>query len=195
MIGMTRYAPPAIVFLFVIVCTLGWTAAPVPIGLSIARAAAAQVGTTVSYDPSYRRLPYPGGDVPLDRGVCSDVVVRAFRAIGVDLQVAVHEDMKGNFAKYPHLWGLRAPDPSIDHRRVPNLMTFLARKGKLQNQGTPYLPGDIVAWRLPNGLLHIGIVAEPRTRAGHQLVVHNIGRGAQLEDVLYSFEELGHYRW
>jgi uncharacterized protein YijF (DUF1287 family) len=164
-------------------------------GLAVARAAAAQVGTTLLYDSSYRRLTYPGGDVPRDRGVCSDVVVRAFRAIGIDLQVAVHDDMKRHFAAYPQLWGLRAPDPSIDHRRVPNLMTFFRRSGKRQRQGTPHQPGDIVAWRLPNGLHHIGVVAEPRAGAGHHLVVHNIGQGARLEDVLYSFKELGHYRW
>lgn len=166
-----------------------------PRGSAIARAAAAQVGVTLVYDPSYRTLDYPGGDVPRDRGVCSDVVVRAFRTIGVDLQVAVHEDMRRHFAEYPQLWGLRGPDRNIDHRRVPNLMTFLTRSGKRLGAGASYEPGDVLAWRLSNGLLHTGIVAEQRAPQGHRLVVHNIGGGAQLEDVLFAFEELGHYRW
>jgi uncharacterized protein len=170
-------------------------APPPSLGPAIARAAAAQVGVTVLYDATYRRLDYPGGDVPLDRGVCTDVVIRALRAVGVDLQVAVHEDMRRHFASYPQLWGLRGADRNIDHRRVPNLMTFMTRQGKRLAAGAGYEPGDVVAWRLPNGLHHIGIVAPPRTRQGHPLVVHNIGRGAQLEDVLHAFEELGHYRW
>jgi uncharacterized protein YijF (DUF1287 family) len=168
---------------------------PLPRGAAIARAAAAQVGVTVDYDPAYRRLDYPGGDVPRDRGVCTDVVVRALRAVGLDLQVAVHEDMRRHFAAYPQLWELRGPDRNIDHRRVPNLMTFFSRSGKRLRPGASYEPGDLVAWRLPNGLHHIGIVAEQRAPAGHRLVVHNIGSGARLEDVLFAFEELGHYRW
>lgn len=164
-------------------------------GLAVARAAAGQVGVTLVYDPSYRRLAYPGGDVPLERGVCADVVVRAFRAVGVDLQVALHEDMRRHFGEYPRLWGLRRPDPNIDHRRVPNLMTFFERRTKRLAAGSTYEPGDVVAWRLPNGLYHIGIVAEPGAPRGHHLMVHNIGQGARVEDVLYAFEELGHYRW
>lgn len=162
---------------------------------ALARAAQRQVGVTVSYDPAYRRLAYPGGDVPLDRGVCSDVVIRAFRSIGVDLQAEVHADMRQNFKLYPQLWRLRKPDPNIDHRRVPNLMRFLERTGKTRPLAGPYEPGDVVAWRLPNGLYHIGMVAEGRSRQGHPLVVHNIGQGAQVEDVLHAFEKLGHYRW
>jgi len=163
-------------------------------GLSIARAAAAQVGVTVYYDPAYRRLDYPGGDVPRERGVCSDVVVRALREVGVDLQVAVHEDMRQHFRDYPQLWGLRGPDRNIDHRRVPNLMRFFERQGKRIPPGAGYRAGDVVAWRLPNDLLHVGIVAEQRG-ARDPLVIHNIGQGAQLEDVLRSFDEIGHYRW
>jgi uncharacterized protein YijF (DUF1287 family) len=164
-------------------------------GSQIARAAASQVGVTVLYDPSYRRLGYPGGDVPLDRGVCADVVIRAFRAIGVDLQQAVHRDMRGHFGDYPQLWGLRKPDRNIDHRRVPNLMRFFERQGKRLSSGSHYQPGDVVAWRLPNGLHHIGIVAQERSPDGHPLVIHNIGQGTRLEDVLFAFTELGHYRW
>lgn len=163
-------------------------------GLSIARAAAAQVGVTVSYDSAYRRLDYPGGDVPRDRGVCSDVVVRAFREAGVDLQVAVHEDMQGHFRDYPQLWGLRGPDRNIDHRRVPNLMRYFERQGKRVAPGAGYRAGDVVAWRLSNGLLHIGVVAQERG-GRDALMVHNIGYGAQLEDVLRAYDEIGHYRW
>ena len=164
-------------------------------GAAIARAAEEQVGVTTRYDPAYRKLPYPGGDVPLDRGVCSDVLVRALRAVGVDLQVVVHEDMLGHFAEYPRRWGLEHPDPNIDHRRVANLMTFFSRRGKRLGAGAAYEPGDFVAWRLPNALLHIGVVADRRTGDGRPLVVHNIGEGARLEDVLHAFEEIGHYRW
>ena len=163
-------------------------------GLAIARAAAAQVGVTVHYDSSYRQLDYPGGDVPRDRGVCSDVVVRSLRAIGVDLQVEVHEDMQRHFRDYPQLWGLRAPDRNIDHRRVPNLMRYFERQGKRVSAGAGYRAGDVVAWRLSNGLLHVGVVAEERG-ARDPLMVHNIGYGARLEDVLRSFDEIGHYRW
>lgn len=160
-------------------------------------AAYAQVGVTLLYDPSYRRIAFPGGDVPLVRGVCSDVVVRAYRAIGVDLQRLVNEDMRRNFAAYPHLWGLAHADANIDHRRVPNLAVFFARHGgKLPVSGAAhdYRAGDIVTWRLPGGLAHIGLVAD-RSVDGRPLVVHNIGAGAQLEDVLFAFEITGHYRY
>ncbi len=162
----------------------------------IASAAMAQVGVTRVYDPSYVRLRYPGGDVPPGRGVCADVIVRAFRGIGVDLQVAVHEDMTRNFRAYPQMWGLRAADSNIDHRRVPNLMRFFDRRGKAAPIGTAYEPGDVVAWRLSNGLYHIGIVSTVRNEAGSDyLVVHNIGSGALNEDVLRAFQIIGHYRW
>lgn len=165
-------------------------------GVALARTAAAQVGVTLLYDPAYRRIDYPGGDVPADRGVCTDVVVRAFRALGVDLQREVHEDMRRSFAAYPQLWDLTGPDRNIDHRRVPNLMRWLERRGKGLPTGAQALPGDVIAWRLPNGLLHVGIVAEELTRpGGHHLVVHNIGAGARREDVLFAFERIGHYRW
>jgi uncharacterized protein YijF (DUF1287 family) len=161
---------------------------------ALAAAAEAQVGLTRTYDPSYVRLPYPNGDVTPDRGVCADVVVRAFRKIDVDLQVAVHDDMRSNFRAYPQLWGLRRPDPNIDHRRVPNLMRFFQRQGKSVGIDAPYEPGDVVAWKLANGLHHIGVVS--RQPKGHAyLVVHNIGYGTQAEDVLHSFEIIGHYRW
>jgi uncharacterized protein YijF (DUF1287 family) len=158
-----------------------------------------QVGKTLGYDPSYRRIPYPGGDVPLSTGVCTDVVVRAFRRAGVDLQVLVHEDMKADFAAYPRSWGLRRPDPNIDHRRVPNLATFLRRRGKtapVTRRGADYLPGDLVTWRLPSGVPHIGVVSDrPAPGADRYLVVHNIGAGTRLEDVLFVYELTGHFRW
>jgi uncharacterized protein len=165
-------------------------------GALLARAAVRQVGVTTQYDPSYVRLAYPGGDVPLERGVCADVVIRAFRAVGVDLQVAVHEDMRAHFSAYPKNWGLRGPDRNIDHRRVPNLMRYFERQGRRLSLDGAYEPGDVVAWRLPNGLHHIGVVAEDRVpRQARPFVVHNIGAGTQKEDVLYAFEIIGHYRW
>lgn len=165
-------------------------------GLALAQAAERQVGVTLFYDPAYVRLAYPGGDPPLERGVCADVVVRAFRAISLDLQVALHEDMTRDFGAYPRNWGLRRPDRNIDHRRVPNLMTFFRRRGKALPLDAPYEPGDVVAWRLPNGLFHIGVVsARLAPGRSHRLVVHNIGQGARLEDVLHAFDKLGHYRW
>ncbi len=164
--------------------------------LDLARGAEAQVGVTLVYDPSYVRLRYPGGDVPPERGVCADVVVRAFRRIGIDLQTRLHEDIARHFGEYPHLWGLRQPDSNIDHRRVPNLMTYFKRQGKALPVSAPYQSGDVVAWRLPNGLHHIGVVSQRHAPDGnHNLVVHNIGQGARTEDVLYAFDIIGHYRW
>ncbi len=160
----------------------------------IADAAAAQVGVTTAYDPAYVHLRYPGGDVPRDRGVCSDVIVRAFRAAGVDLQVAVHQDMAAHFAAYPKMWAMRGADANIDHRRVPNLMKFFERRGKSRSLRDAYEPGDVVAWRLPNGLYHIGVVSRVRG-ASDYLVVHNIGYGAKNEDVLRAWTIIGHYRW
>ena len=162
----------------------------------IASAAMAQVGVTRIYDPAYRQLAYPGGDLPVERGVCADVIVRAFRAIGVDLQRDVHEDMTKNFAAYPQMWRLRGPDANIDHRRVPNLMKFFERRGKSIAKNAAYEPGDVVAWMLPGGLYHIGIVSNVRNRAQTEyLVVHNIGNGALNEDVLRAWRIIGHYRW
>ncbi len=158
------------------------------LNLQLAKAAVEQVGVTTIYDPSYITLRYPGGDLPPERGVCADVIIRAFRGIGVDLQKEVHEDMRAHFALYPRMWGLKKPDANIDHRRVPNLMTFFRRKGKSVEGG--FEAGDIVAWQLPGGLYHIGIIA-----ADGRLVIHNIGRGAQKEDILHAFPIIGHYRW
>lgn len=153
----------------------------------------------VSYDPAYRVIDYPNGDVPADRGVCTDVIVRAYRKLGIDLQKEVHEDMKANFERYPKIWGLSRPDPNIDHRRVPNLMCFFSRKGsekKISASPEDYQPGDIVCWNLGGGLTHIGIVSSVRSKDGMRyLIVHNIGRGQVLEDCLFSYKIIGHYQY
>jgi uncharacterized protein YijF (DUF1287 family) len=158
-----------------------------------------QTGQTTSYDPAYVKLNYPNGDVPIDRGVCADVIVRAFRKGGVDLQKELHEDMKNNFAKYPQKWGAKKTDRNIDHRRVPNLMTWFERQGKslsLSQDARDYQPGDVVAWELDNGLLHIGLVSEIRIKgADRPAIVHNIGAGARLEDALFAWKIIGHYRY
>ena len=160
-------------------------------------AARQQVGVTLSYDPAYRRLGYPNGDVPLNTGVCTDVVIRALRAQGLDLQQAVHQDMRANFSLYPKNWGLSRPDSNIDHRRVPNLMTWFKRQGwslPLGQDAERYRPGDIVTWDLGGGLTHIGIISDRQAGSGVPLVLHNIGRGTQEEDILFSFKITGHYR-
>ena len=163
-------------------------------------AARKQVGVTLTYDAAYSRLDYPGGDVPRERGVCTDVLVRAYRdGLGIDLQVLVHEDMRRAFSAYPTLWGLKKTDRNIDHRRVPNLQAFFKRAGAalaVSERGADYLPGDIVSQMLPGNLPHIAIVADERTSDGSRpLVVHNIGAGARLEDVLFSYKITGHYRY
>lgn len=166
----------------------------------VAHAARQQIGVTVNYDPAYVRLAYPGGDVPIERGVCSDVIVRAFRATHIDLQRLVHEDMQSHFSAYPKNWGLSKPDSNIDHRRVPNLERFFQRQGKslvLSTRVSDYLPGDVISWRLDNGLAHIGIVSDRWASDGSKrpLVIHNIGSGARQEDVLFAWRQVGHYRW
>lgn len=162
-------------------------------------AAKAQVGRTVLYDPAYVRLAYPGGDVPGDRGVCTDVIIRAYRAaLGIDLQRLVHEDMKRAFAAYPKTWGLRGPDRNIDHRRVPNLETLFKRKGGAKTISTAaadYQPGDIVSWRLSgSGLPHIGVVTRKR-QGGQPLIAHNIGAGTREEPCLFDWPMKGWFRF
>lgn len=159
--------------------------------------ARSQIGVTLGYDPAYRKLPYPNGDVPMATGVCTDVLTRAMRAQGIDLQKQVHEDMKANFEKYPNQWGLKKPDTNIDHRRVPNLMMFLKRRDcevPIAKSITDYLPGDIVAWNLHDGITHIGIVSDRKAANGTPLIIHNIGSGAQEEDILFGYRIIGHYR-
>lgn len=164
-------------------------------------AAESQIGVTTLYDPAYVRLVFPGGDVPVQRGVCTDVVVRAYRAaFGFDLQAHVNADMRRAFAVYPRRWGLAGPDPNIDHRRVPNLQTFLARRGaelrRADNEMDAWLPGDIVTQLVAGGRPHIGIVSATRVpSSGRLLVVHNIGRGTLREDILDVFVITGRYRF
>jgi uncharacterized protein YijF (DUF1287 family) len=153
----------------------------------------------VTYDGSYRRIDYPGGDVPDNIGVCTDVLIRTYRAVGIDLQRAVHEDMAFEFSAYPTIWGLDRPDPNIDHRRVPNLQTFFKRNGLelvVTQDSADYLPGDLVTWMLPENLPHIGVVTNRRSADGRlPLIVHNIGYGPELEDILFEFPITGHYRY
>jgi uncharacterized protein YijF (DUF1287 family) len=156
-----------------------------------------QIGVTISYDPAYRRLPYPGGDVPPETGVCTDVIIRALRQAGLDLQKAVHEDMKSSWDRYPKNWGLTRPDPNIDHRRVPNLITFFKRQNWLPpaaERSKVFRPGDVVTWDLGRGIGHIGFVSDRKTSAGVPLIIHNIGRGTVEEDLLFSYPITGHFR-
>jgi len=151
----------------------------------------------VRYVSDYVRIPYPGGDVPADTGVCTDEIIRIYRVLGVDLQKEVHEDIVRNFNLYPHKW-LARPDSNIDHRRVPNLMVFFSRKGEAlpaTKRSEDYYPGDIVAWNLGGGVTHIGMVINRRGTSGHYMVLHNIGRGPQMEDVLFDWAIIGHYRY
>ncbi len=154
---------------------------------------------SVVYDPTYFRIDYPNGDVPANRGVCTDVVIRAYRKVGIDLQRKVHEDMKANFSKYPKKWGLNSTDRNIDHRRVPNLMTFFSRKGislPVTTSAKDYIPGDVVCWNLGGAVTHIGIVVNRKSADGARyLIVHNIGSGQVLEDCLFNFTIIGHYRY
>jgi uncharacterized protein YijF (DUF1287 family) len=160
--------------------------------------AIAQTTSRVTYDGSYRRIGYPGGDVPASVGVCTDVVIRSYRAIGVDLQVKVHEDMVRAFRVYPQLWGMAAPDSNIDHRRVPNLQTYFRRQGaelRVARDPGAYLPGDLVTWMLPGNLPHIGIVTGRTAASGVPFVVHNIGGGPEVEDMLFAYPITGHFRY
>ncbi len=162
-------------------------------------AAMERLSCEVTYDGAYRRIDYPGGDVPDEIGVCTDLVLRAYRGVGIDLQQAVHEDMKADFDAYPKIWGLHRPDTNIDHRRVPNLRVFFARNGVElagSDDAADYRPGDLVTWMLPGNLPHIGIVSN-RSSADdlRPLIVHNIGAGPVLDDTLFRYPITGHYRY
>lgn len=173
------------------------TSGPIRLALESARE---QTKITTGYSQAYYTIPYPAGDVPAETGACVDVVIRAFRKAGVDLQKEVHEDMAGNFSAYPQKWGRSKPDTNIDHRRVPNLQTFFTRKGKwlpITSNNTDYKPGDVVAWDLDgNGMTHIGIVSNLwNETSGRYLIIHNIGGGAHAEDRLFDWKIIGHYRY
>lgn len=166
---------------------------------TLADSAATLIRQQVTYDPQYFSIGYPNGDVPANKGVCTDVVIRAYRKVGIDLQQEVHEDMRSDFSAYPKNWGLKKPDKNIDHRRVPNLMTYFERqqaKLAITDQASDYKPGDIVCWNLGGGILHIGIVVNQKSTDGKRnLIVHNIGAGQVLEDMLFSYKIIGHYRF
>ncbi|MFZ2960033.1 MAG: DUF1287 domain-containing protein [Candidatus Ozemobacteraceae bacterium] len=167
-------------------------------GTALVEAARRQVGVTQIYDGAYSRIPYPGGDVPIDRGVCTDVIVRAYRAFGIDLQKLVHEDMNRAWNVYPRNWGLKRTDPNIDHRRVPNLAVFFRRHGKVLSGAMakePFQPGDLITWRLPGNLPHVGIVSDQMSSKGIPKIIHNIGAGAVEEDILYLYPITGHFRY
>ncbi|MFY7730749.1 MAG: DUF1287 domain-containing protein [Flavobacterium sp.] len=164
----------------------------------LSTAALSIVNPNVRYDADYTKIAYPNGDVARDRGVCTDVVIRSYRKLGIDLQKEVHEDMAANFSKYPKSWGLQGTDTNIDHRRVPNLEVFFSRKGKslpVSKNPADYKPGDIVSWRLPSGRPHIGIVVDKKGAGGRYKMVHNIGYGQALEDCLFEYTINGHYRY
>ncbi|PHS23835.1 MAG: DUF1287 domain-containing protein [Robiginitomaculum sp.] len=187
-------------FSFLIFWLLGFTL-PVqasPFGEALARAAQERTQHTVRYDGRYLRLAYPGGDVLPTQGVCTDVVIRSYRALGLDLQVLVHEDMKANFSAYPAFWGLLRPDSNIDHRRVPNLQTFFTRqeaKIAATDAKRVYQAGDVLSWVLPGGLTHMGIVVVPATDEHPPQIVHNIGLGPQQSDLPMGWRLTGQYRY
>lgn len=168
-------------------------------GLRLADSTLTLTKQKVIYDPSYYRIKYPNGDIPKGKGVCTDVVIRAYRKFNIDLQKLVHEDMSQNFDKYPKNWGLTKPDKNIDHRRVPNLMTFFSRFGKelpITQDPSDYKPGNIVCWDLGNGITHIGLVVKKQSNDNKRyLIVHNIGSGQILADCLFLYKIIGHYQY
>jgi uncharacterized protein YijF (DUF1287 family) len=186
-------------YAFLLVCLLVQSALAETWQQRLVEAAWQQTQQRVVYDGAYQRIAYPMGDVAPDRGVCTDVIIRAYRALGVDLQQLVHEDMKANFSLYPKHWGLTRPDSNIDHRRVPNLQTYFKRHG--QSLGVPRAAdalqaGDMVTWMLPGNLPHIGLVSARRSADGERpLIIHNIGAGPQEEDALNVAPITGHYRF
>lgn len=167
----------------------------------LSNAALSVIDPNVTYDPSYTRIKYPNGDVPKNKGVCTDVVIRAYRKLGIDLQKEVHEDLKANFLLYPNLkkWGLKKPDTNIDHRRVPNLEVFFGRKGKtlpLSENAEDYKTGELVTWMINGKLPHIGIITHQKSRDGKRpMLVHNVGGGQVLEDCLFSYDIVGHFKY
>ncbi len=184
-----------ILILFLIISYLGFSQSK----YKLSNAALTLTEQNVTYDPSYFSINYPNGDIPSNKGVCTDVIIRAYRFIGIDLQKEVHEDMKTNFSVYPKNWGLKNTDKNIDHRRVPNLMKFFERKGTIKVKSTnpsDYESGDIVCWSLSGGITHIGIVIDKKSTDGiRNLIVHNIGAGQVIQDCLFNFKIIGHYSY
>jgi len=188
-----------ILFLVAVFANLKPVAAQEAFQLKLAQEAKTLTYNQVTYDPQYFKIAYPNGDVPANKGVCTDVVIRAYRKLGIDLQQLVHEDMKANFGLYPKNWGLKSTDKNIDHRRVPNLMVFFERKGQklnISSDAKNYLPGDIVCWNLGGGITHIGIVSNQFTEDKKRYkIIHNVGGGQVLEDFLFNYKIIGHYRF
>lgn len=168
-------------------------------GIRLADSAFALTKSKVRYDPTYYSISYPMGDVPSNRGVCTDVVIRAYRKLNIDLQKLVHEDMRLNFTQYPKIWGLQSPDKNIDHRRVPNLAVFFSRIGSsipVTTTATDYLPGDLVTYLLPGNLPHIAVVSNLKSSVANRfLIIHNIGAGQVAEDHLFKYKITGHFRF
>lgn len=182
--------------------TVAWLAKGDSFGNELAAAALERTRKKITYDPAYYNIAYPNGDVPEGKGVCTDVVIRSYRALGIDLQQLVHEDMKQNFRIYPQIWELKEPDTNIDHRRVPNLQRFFSRFGKeissaeSETNANAFQYGDIVAWRLPHGATHTGVVVPgPGDRRNEKWIVHNIGSGPKWENKLFDYQVIGHYRY
>ncbi len=167
--------------------------------IHLVKAAQERTKHSVSYDGSYVSISYPMGDVPQDQGVCTDLIIRAYRALGIDLQQQVHEDMHAHFSKYPDIWGLQSTDTNIDHRRVPNLQTFFTRNGTellISNSATDYKPGELVTWMLPGNLPHIGIVSDQFAfNTNRPKIIHNIGSGPVEDDILFKYKITGHYSY
>ena len=189
-----------LIFLIIVLFVLYPACSQTSFGIKLADSAYSLTKQKVVYDPNYYSIPYPNGDVASNIGVCTDVVIRAYRKHGIDLQKEVHLDMKSNFGLYPKIWGLNRTDTNIDHRRVPNLMVFFSRFGKtkkISSNPNDYLPGDIVCWDLNgNNKTHIGIVSNKKSRDGKRfLIVHNVGAGQVLEDCLFSWKIIGHYSY
>ncbi len=191
-----------IVILFLLLPIAAWAfrlGEPRDFSKGLVNAALERTDHSVTYDGRYLKLSYPGGDVPDHMGVCTDVVIRTYRQLGIDLQKDVHEDMIAGFSSYPKIWGLSRPDSNIDHRRVPNLATLFKRKGlvfSVTDDPADYLPGDLVTWVLPGNLPHIGIVVDQRSLDDKRpLIVHNIGSGPEKEDMLFSYPITGHFRY
>jgi uncharacterized protein len=186
-----------VIFAVALLCTLNVQAQT--FALKLSDAALALTHRYVVYDAAYFSIPYPNGDVPPDKGVCTDVIIRAYRKLGIDLQQEVHEDMRKHFEQYPKKWGLKTTDKNIDHRRVPNLMTFFSRRGTvlhISNKNDDYQPGDIVTWDLGKGITHIGVVVNKKSSDQQRwMIVHNIGGGQELSDCLFTHQITGHYRY
>lgn len=189
----------SLTILFTFIISVGISAQETDFYKRLSNAAIELTKDKVVYDPRYYTIPYPNGDVPADKGVCTDVIIRAYRKLGIDLQQKIHEDMKANFSKYPKKWGMKSTDKNIDHRRVPNQATFFSRFGsvkKISDKAEDYIVGDIVTWDLGGGITHIGIVTDRMSADKKRpLIVHNIGQGQVLQDCLFSYKVTGHYTY